>query len=185
MANNQIVTHKLNHGAYISSPTIKEARDLFEARRGIEQLVVRLVCAKKPKMDLSALKTFVHHEAHAYQKGAKATNSLSGDFHIILAGLTNNEVIRALVERLVVRTNLVQAVYGPPSICLVHEHNDILEALAAFDSARAIKLMDRHFDRGGSRPYRACAHHGRSRVDISDAAISYSGSLERRRRRLS
>ncbi len=41
LANEQIVTQRLNHGAYISRPSVKEAQDIFEARRGVEELAIR------------------------------------------------------------------------------------------------------------------------------------------------
>jgi len=167
LANDQVVTHRLNHGAYISSPSVKEAHDIFQARRGIEQFVVRICCAKRPKIDLSGLHGFVRQESHAYDKGNKATNRLSGDFHVLLAALTGNEVVRSIVERLAVRTNLVQAVYGPAKICLVHEHDGIAAALDSKDAERAVELMDRHLESIES----ACDFTDRARSEVDLGAI--------------
>jgi DNA-binding GntR family transcriptional regulator len=167
LANDQIVTHRLNHGAFVSSPSIKEARDIFQARRGIEQFVVKLCCAKRPKINLSELRAFVRQESHAYEKGNKATNRMSGDFHVLLASLTGNEVVRSIVERLAVRTNLVQAVYGPSKICLVHEHDDIVDALDAKDAEKAIELMDRHLE----SIERACDFTDPAKTEVDLAAI--------------
>ncbi len=145
LANEQIVTQRLNHGAYISRPSVKEAKEIFEARRGVEEIAIQIVCAREPPVDLSPLRAFVHHESQAYDAERKDTNRLSGDFHVVLAGLTGNSIIAAFVEQLVVRTSLVQAVYGPPSICLVHEHEAIVNALAAREVERVVALMKQHF----------------------------------------
>jgi DNA-binding GntR family transcriptional regulator len=144
LVNERIVTHQLNYGAFISRPSIKEARDVFEARHGVEEYLVRLICEKRPAVDLSRLKDFVRKEEKAYDSGGTGTNRLSGDFHIILASLTGNELLAALMSQLVTRTSLIQALYGPLRICLVHEHREIAESLAAQETSRAVALMKEH-----------------------------------------
>jgi DNA-binding GntR family transcriptional regulator len=144
LVNEHIVTHQLNYGAFISRPSIMEARHVFEARQGVEEHLVRLVCAKKPPLDLSRLDAFVEREKAAYGSGRSDTNRLSGDFHLVLAELTGNEVLVAFMKQLVTRTSLIQALYGPPRVCLVHEHRDIVAALKERQAARAVALMAQH-----------------------------------------
>jgi DNA-binding GntR family transcriptional regulator len=144
LVNEAIVTHRLNHGAFISLPSTKEAKDIFVARRGIEDMIVRLAGARRPAIDFARLRAFVGHEAQAYARQARDTNHVSGDFHVILADLVGNDVLSAFARQLVVRTNLVQAIYGPPHICLVHQHEEIIEALEAGQGEQAAALMSGH-----------------------------------------
>ena len=98
LVNENIVVHQLNYGAFISRPSVKEARDVFETRYGVEEYLVQLMCRKKTPADLSRLEAFVRQEEKVYASGGAGTNRLSGDFHIILAELTGNDVLVSLMN---------------------------------------------------------------------------------------
>jgi DNA-binding GntR family transcriptional regulator len=167
LANEGVVTQRLNHGAFISKPSISEARDIFVARRAIEQLVVKLICALDPAPDFKALRDYVRREEDAYHKHGGATHRLSGDFHLILADVAGNAVLVPWMQQVVLRTNLVQALYGPRQLCLVHEHEAILASLEARDVERSLALTDQH----QSSIENACDLTDRSQPVVDLAAI--------------
>jgi DNA-binding GntR family transcriptional regulator len=170
-----IVTQRLNHGSYVNEPSVKQARDIFFARRGVEDMIVRLAAAKGSAKSFAALRAFVRRETKAYSSHARDTNHVSGDFHVILAELAGNEVLAAFARQLVVRTNLVQALYGPRHICLVHQHEEIIEALEAGDAERAAGIMADHL--GAIEA--ACDLRDRTREPVDLAAVFSQGARKR------
>lgn len=146
LATQLIVTSKPNYGSFIAKPSVAEARDVFEARRGIEALLVRIIASKPSQADFGRLRSFGAEERHAYDLGQVGAIELSGDFHMILADMAGNSVLSVYMHQLVTRTILIQVLYGPQHICLVHEHADILDALERGDADAAVAHMSRHFD---------------------------------------
>lgn len=139
-----IGTHKPNYGTFVAKPSVAEARDVFEARRGIEELLMRILAAKKP--DFSALRRHVLDEQRAYDSKHAGAIEISGDFHLMLADLAGNSVLNTYMHQLVTRTILIQVLYGPQHICLAHDHADVLDALEHGNEGDAVERMSRHFD---------------------------------------
>ena len=139
-----IVTHKPHYGTFVAKPSTSEARDIFQARHGIEEELVRITVAKRPKPDFTPLRRLVAEEQRAYVLKKAGAIQLSGDFHMMLADLSGNGLLKAFVQQLVIRTILIQVLYSPRHMCLVHEHQEILQALERGDGGTAAKSMSRH-----------------------------------------
>jgi DNA-binding GntR family transcriptional regulator len=54
-----VVEIELNRGAFISRPTIAEARDVFEARKNLEMIIVRLACERATPADIARLRDYL------------------------------------------------------------------------------------------------------------------------------
>lgn len=139
-----ILTHKPNFGTFVAKPSPGEAREVFEARHGIEEILVRIVGKKRSKLEFAPLRRLVTEEQRAYQTKKAGAIELSGDFHLVLAELSGNSVLKGYLQQLVIRTILVQALYSPGHLCLVHEHEEIMESLERGDIKSATKRMSLH-----------------------------------------
>ncbi len=150
LAHEGVVRLEPNRGAFVTQPSVNEARDVFEARRLIEPgIVERVVQRADLRTIVVRLRQHVAAERHA--RAANDTRSivrLSGEFHILLADLAGNALLAKTMRELASLTCLIIALYDKPSVpsCLGEEHADLLEALAAADAARAMKLMVHHLD---------------------------------------
>lgn len=136
-----------NKGASVAKPSAEEARDVFEARREIEQTLVSLAVKRASETALRALGKLAKSEQHAHLKGERTQRlKLSGDFHRQLAALSGNGVLQGFLEDLVSRSSLIIALYESPGAipCSHTEHLEIAAALLARDAAAAAKLMDVH-----------------------------------------
>lgn len=135
-----------NKGATIAQPSLAEARDIFEARMGLERQVLARLAQRVTKRDIAQLTEHVAKEARADGADQAAAIRLAGEFHLLLATLAGNRVLARYVDELVSRCSLILALYGRPhsSECAVSEHKEIIEALAARDAARAMASMDHH-----------------------------------------
>lgn len=138
-----------NRGAFVTSPSVKDALDLFAARRLIEPEIVRNVIANATKTDLRRLRTHLNEEAEARLRGDRRTIiKLSGVFHMLLAEVAGNSFIEKLMSELCPLTCLIIALYDAPQTpaCPENEHIEIVEAIERKDEAEAVRLMLRHLD---------------------------------------
>jgi DNA-binding GntR family transcriptional regulator len=141
-----IVTNKPNYGSFVAKPSAAEARDVFQARRGIEEFLVRIITSKPIKPDFGPLRSFVAEEQRSYDVGHAGAIELSGNFHLKLADLAENSVLSGYLHQLVTLTILIQVLYGPEHICLAQSHLEILEAVERGNANAATELMSRHLD---------------------------------------
>ncbi|HEU5176922.1 MAG TPA: GntR family transcriptional regulator [Burkholderiales bacterium] len=150
LAHEGVVRLEPNRGAFVAQPTVNEARDVFEARRLIEPgIVERLVQRSDLRTITVRLRQHVAAERRARAAGdTRSIVRLSGEFHILLADLAGNALLAKTMRELASLTCLIIALYDKPSVpaCLGEEHGELVDALAAGEGARAVKLMAQHLD---------------------------------------
>lgn len=141
-----LVELKPNRGASVAYPTLEEARDVFEVRRGLERLVAESLAGRITPAQVAELEAHVHQEERAHEQDGPESIRLSGEFHIKLANMTGNALLLRYVQEASSRCSLILAIYGRPhsSECAVSEHRQLIDALRAGDAARAADLMDHH-----------------------------------------
>lgn len=149
LALKKIVTIESNRGASISSPSVEEAHDIFTARSVIERGVIELVCHHNSPQAVKKLRHHVQHELNTIARGVREDIiTASGDFHLLLAQLSCNEVLKDLLNDLITRSSLIIALYqrGPALECGCDDHQELIAAIESGDVARAIECMKHHMD---------------------------------------
>ncbi|WP_420546985.1 GntR family transcriptional regulator [Curvivirga sp.] len=147
LSHEKIVAIRPNRGAVVSIPSIKEAKDTFDARRWIERGVVRRACETISKADIGILTKLVQKEHEAYADNNKSEGiQLSGAFHLKLAEIAGNETLQEYLKELVTRSSLIVAHYENNSAhtCTHNDHKDLITALAEGNSDKAVALMEDH-----------------------------------------
>ena len=147
LAHEGVVTLLPNRGAFVAMPDVAEARDVFEARRSIEDTIVRRAAAQLRPAQIRRLRGLLARERAAHAAGNRSEAiRLSGDFHRLLADFAGNRVLAAFLHELVARTSLVLSLYAPHDgrACATDEHAAILDALANHDARASARLMERH-----------------------------------------
>jgi len=141
-----LVELKPNRGASVAYPTLEEARDVFEVRRGLERLVAENLAGRITPAQVAELEAHVRQEEKAHEQDGPESIRLSGEFHIKLAKMTGNALLLRYVQEASSRCSLILAIYGRPhsTECSVSEHRQLIDALRAGDAARAADLMDHH-----------------------------------------
>ncbi|TQE99310.1 MAG: GntR family transcriptional regulator [Spiribacter salinus] len=141
-----LVVSRRNRGAYVAEPTLEEAQQIFEVRRCLEIEVTRLLVQRMPRSGFETLEAHVRSEQSINGKDGPVSIRLSGEFHILMAELSGNAVLAKYVRQVVRRCSLIMAMFARShsSDCAVDEHSQIIAALRAKDSARAIALMEHH-----------------------------------------
>ena len=149
LAHDGIVTVYPNRGAFVSSPTIEEAREVFEARRLIEPWLIRKLAATATPAQVKRLRDHVVVESEARAAGDwQKIIPLSGEFHQLIADMVGNSLVARTLRELESLTSLVIILYDSPHVpaCPYHEHSDLIEAIERYDPDAAARRMVEHLD---------------------------------------
>lgn len=149
LAHEKLVTLIPNRGAFVSSPTVEEAREVFQARRFVEPQLAAVLARKATPARVRAMERHVREEDRARERGDRAAViRLSGKFHIMLAEMAGNAILEKLIREMVSLTCLIITLYDRPGApaCPEHEHRDLIAAIAAGDAERASATMAQHLE---------------------------------------
>jgi len=149
LSRDRLVTLEPARGACVSTPSIDEARQVFQVRRLIEGGMVRQLAAQITDKQVEQLRLHLRDERQAVSRvDVSGRTRLLADFHVVLARLLGNEVLAELIADLLSRSQLIALMYQS-SHSAEHsqeEHVDIVDALAKRDGRAAAKLMERHLE---------------------------------------
>jgi DNA-binding GntR family transcriptional regulator len=149
LAHDHIVQLKPNHGASVASPSPDETRAVFEARRMLECATLPAAIKRAMPRQLDNLRALVRQEDGAFHAGeVRSWIRLSGEFHRRLVALARNPVMLHYANELVTQSLLMTALYMPrgQAVCAADEHLRLIDAVAARDERRAIRLMQAHLN---------------------------------------
>jgi DNA-binding GntR family transcriptional regulator len=149
LAHERIVELYPQRGAFIARPTIKQALDVFEARRLIEPAVLRRLVETLTPEKLAKLRQHQEFERDARRRDDKrAVIRLSGEFHSLAAELAGNTALARSMHELSVLTCLMIFLYDAPTTtsCRADEHSEIIDAIAKRDAVAAERLMLEHLE---------------------------------------
>jgi DNA-binding GntR family transcriptional regulator len=147
LAHEHVVDLQPNRGASVASPTPRDTREVFAARRAVEAAILPLAIERCNATHLARLRRHVRAE-HAAQRRADRFTwiRLTGEFHIALARIAGNPILARFLNELVTRGSLIVALYDPlETVCCTNgEHVELVDLIAKKDVARARRKMDRH-----------------------------------------
>jgi len=149
LASRNIVDLQSNRGAYISTPTLEQARQVFEARRAIEPNICRLAVERATENQIVSLEDHLEDERNAQTNGdRRQAIRLSGRFHVMLAEIAVNQVMERMVKELVTRTSLIIGMFGASGTANCHEdeHSLLLQAFKEGRQDEAAQLMVTHLN---------------------------------------
>lgn len=147
-----LVKTERNRGAFVSTPSPEEARQIFASRRLIEPGIIAAAVERITPADIVRFQHHLVEEAqYMNERGPAARRAeikASGDFHLMLAALSGNVILQRFMDELVARSSLVVALYGRSGVssCGHNEHLAILELVAKGDAKGASDLMLHHLD---------------------------------------
>lgn len=147
MEHGGLVTIERNKGAFVAKPTLKEAREVFEARALLEPSTARAAAARATPRDIAELEKHIKEEHAALERDeAGLALKLSGDFHVAIARIADQDTIEQFLRQLVSRSSLVIALYWRRrnALCESNAHHALVEALRIGDGDTAEELMKGH-----------------------------------------
>jgi DNA-binding GntR family transcriptional regulator len=136
-----------NRGAFVASPSLEQAREIYEARRILEGGIAARLAGRMEAAHLKALAAHGRRERRALKAGDRALSiRLSAEFHCLLADCCGSEYIQRQLQELVSRTSMLVAFFESEaaSSCACEEHELIVEALREGDARGAMRSMHSH-----------------------------------------
>ena len=169
-----------NRGAFVSKPTIDEAREVFRARRLIEGHLVRRAAENPTEQVRAALLQHLGHERAAREAGDQSVViRRCGKFHQVLGEQAESPIMARFLRELIARSSLIVAIYEAkaPEECEMEEHRALTELVLASRADAAVELMERHLcgieDRLDLHPRRQASQDLRSSL-MGSRSISRS-----------
>jgi len=147
LAQNRLVTLEPARGAFVSTPSVDEARQVFAVRRMLEAQMTREFVRTVTPAKIKALKAHVAEERKAVDGTDVASRTeLLGDFHVRMAELMGNHVLAEMLGELISRCALITLMYQSAHAAghSHEEHAAIVKALADKNAELAVELMDQH-----------------------------------------
>ena len=149
----QMLTHKglvetqRNRGATVASPTVREAREVLEARSLLEPRTAHAAAKRARTGDIRLLRQHIEQEHAALDVGdtGKAVY-LSGEFHVAIARIADQITIEQMIAALIARSSLIVALYWRrrEALCESHAHHALIDAIDGKDGPLAEELMTSH-----------------------------------------
>ncbi|MEZ5649261.1 MAG: GntR family transcriptional regulator [Burkholderiaceae bacterium] len=134
-------------GAFVASPSVREAREVFAVRIMLETAMVRALAHQIGAADIAALRDHLRAEQRAVSHDdVPQRTRLLADFHIVLARVLGNQVLVQQLQDLLNRSSLITLMYQT-SLGASHSSDDhlrIVDALERRDARAAARLMERH-----------------------------------------
>ena len=147
LAQNRLIRLEPARGAFVATPSIEEARQVFQVRLMLESAMLRQLCACITEPQITSLRAHLQQEREAVARvDVPGRTRLLADFHMVLARMLGNEVLADLLADLLSRSSLISLMYQS-SHSAQHSQDDhvrLVDALEKRDARAAVRLMEQH-----------------------------------------
>jgi DNA-binding GntR family transcriptional regulator len=147
LSQNRLIRMEPARGAFVASPSVEEAKQVFAVRRMLEAEMTRAFVRQVTPAKIKSLKAHLAMERKAVASpDVSGRTEILGDFHVRMAELMGNQVLADMLGDLISRCSLITLMYQS-TLAAEHstdEHVEIVNALAKRDEALAVRLMDEH-----------------------------------------
>ena len=147
LSQNRLVTLEPARGAFVSTPSVEEAKQVFAVRLMLETAMTRTFVQQVKPNQIKALKQHIAMEKKAMERNDVGQRTeLLGDFHVVMAELMGNGVLAQMLGDLISRCALITLMYQSTDAAehSHEEHEAIVRALADKDEDTAVRLMQEH-----------------------------------------
>lgn len=147
LSRDRLVTLEPARGAFVATPSVEEAREVFEVRRLVESGMVRALAARITDAQVAQLRQHLREESSAVARSdVSGRTRLLADFHVVLARMLGNEALAGLIADLLSRSQLISLMYQSSHSAehSQHEHAGIVDALERRDARAAVRLLEKH-----------------------------------------
>ena len=149
LAREKVVTLHRNRGAAVAYPTVKEAKEVFAARRVIEVALAPDIIRAADEAAVRRLKEHIKKERQGERSPDRAFElKASHEFHTLLAEIVGNRVIVGFLRELMARSSLITAIYERPDVssCSHLAHANLIKLIEKRDAEGLATAMLKHLD---------------------------------------
>lgn len=149
LSRDRLVTLEPARGAFVATPSVEEAQQVFELRQMLEGAMMRQLVQRLSKAQIAELRAHLkaEREAIALNHVAERTRLLA-HFHSLLARMTGNQVLEELQSDLLSRSSLISLMYQSSQSAAESsaEHEAIVDALEHGQVDVAVQLAQSHIE---------------------------------------
>jgi len=149
LSQNRLIRLEPARGAFVASPSVEEAKQVFAVRRMLEIEMTRAFVRQVTPTKIKALKDHLAMERKAVAgPDVSGRTELLGDFHVRMAELMGNKVLAELLGDLISRCALINLMYQSARAAehSTDEHERLVDAMARGETEEAVRLMQEHLD---------------------------------------
>ena len=150
LAKEGLIENRPYRGNFVRVFTAKQVSDLYEVRKALESLAVRLAVPKLTEEDLSKLRDILDDVRATLERGDIAEYSAADQrFHSLMAEIANNQTLIESLGRLKHQIQVVRVTANrDPDVVqrTARERPQILAALESRDAELAARLMEEHIE---------------------------------------
>jgi DNA-binding GntR family transcriptional regulator len=149
LAKENVVNLEPNRGAFVWKPTVRDARNVLDARRVIELEIVSGAIEHASANDFSELRRIIAEEKKALAaRDYSRSMRLSGEFHMALARSAQNPILTEFLAGLISRSYLILATYQKrdSEVCPQTDHEDLVNLIEKRNLNGALTAQRHHFD---------------------------------------
>ena len=149
LSRDRLVVLEPARGAFVATPSVEEARQVFEVRHVLEAALARRLCAVISDAQIAELRRHLQAEQAAVSRSDVAGRTqLLADFHVLLARMLGNQVLAQLLSDLLSRSSLIALMYqsSQSAEASLAEHVAIVDALERRDVELVVRLTLEHLE---------------------------------------
>lgn len=150
LAKEGIIEYRPYRGNLVRTFTAKQVNDLYQVRKALEALAMRLAIPKLTQEHIEQIRQILDKMQYALDRGDVELYSESDQrFHNAIVRITANETLIESLERLGAQIQMVRFIANhDPDVVqrTAQERPQILAALETRDADRAAKLMEDHIE---------------------------------------
>ena len=149
LSRDRLVTLEPARGAFVATPSVEEARQVFELRQMFEAAIMQRLAVSITAEQISLLREHLAAERESILRHDVARRTrLLADFHTLLARLTGNRVLEEFQADLLSRSSLISLMYQSSQSASESsaEHAAIVDALERRDAQAAVCLAQSHIE---------------------------------------
>lgn len=149
LSQKRLVQLQPRRGAFVATPSVVEAQQVFAVRRMLELELTRQFVRQAKPGDLAALRAHVAHEQQALAgTDVGQRTDLLSEFHVLMAQRLGNAVLAEVLQDLLARSAVATLMYQSRSAAhhSSAEHAALVDCFAQGDEEAAVRLMREHLD---------------------------------------
>lgn len=149
LTRDRLVVLEPARGAFVATPSVEEARQVFEVRQILEAALARRLCAVITDAQVARLRRHLEDEQSAVSNtDVSGRTRLLADFHVVLAQMLGNDVLAQLLTDLLTRSSLIALMYqsSHSAEASLAEHVAIVDAFERRDVRAAVRLTIEHLE---------------------------------------
>ena len=150
LAREGVIEYRPYKGSFVRTFSAKDVRDLYEVRKALEALAVRLAVANLTEAGVEILLDVLREVQDAIDDNdLERLSEADQRFHATIAKLSGNHTLVDQLDRLGLQVQVVRSIANrAPGVVerTIGERQRILKAITRRDADRAVQLMEHHIE---------------------------------------